>query len=688
MHTLKAPKNLPVPVASRLEHTSQHHGTSVTDPYFWLKDQNYPDVNDPQVMAYLEQENNYYNNVMHGKEALTDALFNEIKGRINDVETSVPWIDGAYEYHWAFTNGAQYRTWYRRAFGADRWQVIFDENKAAAGSDYFHLNSLEISPDGNLMAFSSDTSGGERYHIQVKDLTTGRLLADSVDETSGDIVWSASSDGFAFVRLSKEWRPYLVEHHRLGHNKTTPLYEEADTSFFVHIGCSSSRQYLIIRSANHTTAEVSALPTENFADALQCLGTRQTGHDYYVDHADAGFYIRSNKDHQNFGIYLAETTAAPWQTLTLGDRRTYIRAHKLFKNQMIIQESIDGLDHIRVCDLNGGADHHITFPEAACDAGLGHNSQYDQDFVRVTYSSMITPATVFDYDVIQRQLTTRKIQEIPSGYDKSCYKTERLMVPVRDGAEVPVSLVYSRNWRKNNSQPLHLYGYGAYGHGMAPSFSAPRISLLDRGFVYAIAHIRGGDELGRDWYEAGKLEKRTNSFNDFVDVARYLQKTGYAAPGGVSISGGSAGGELIGASVNQDPALFKACVLHVPFVDVLNTMLDVSLPLTPIEWPEWGNPVEDKQAFDLIASYCPYTNIKPQAYPPMMVTGGLNDPRVTYWEPAKWTAKMRHCKTNDTLLVMKINMGAGHGGKSGRFDRYREVAEEYTFLLMAFGLNN
>ena len=358
-----------------------------------------------------------------------------------------------------------------------------------------------------------------------------------------------------------------------------------------------------------------------------------------------------------------------------------------FDNFIVVEDRIDGLDQITLL-LADGSSKQIPMQEAVYEVGLGTNPEAGQDFVRLGFSSLLTPPTVMDVpvgeDSAPREPVIRKVQELPSGYNRDDYVSERVMITARDGAQVPVSIVYKNTWQKGEGAPLHLYGYGAYGLGMSPSFSAARLSLLDRGFAYAIAHIRGGDELGKGWYEAGKLKARTNTFNDFVDAAHALVLQGYAEAGEISISGGSAGGELMGAVVNQAPELFKGVVLHVPFVDVLNTMLDADLPLTPIEWPEWGNPIEDADAYAAIKAYCPYTNIEAKAYPPMFVTGGLNDPRVTYWEPAKWTARLRAMKTDDNLLIMKMNMGAGHGGKSGRFERYREVAEEYMFLLKCF----
>ena len=625
---------------------------------------------------------------MNEEKPLIDAVFEEIKGRQKEDDESVPWRDGAYDYRWAFQKGAEYRCWYRRPADVAAWVVLLDEVAEAEGAEFFRLGGLNVSPSGRYLAFSADRNGSERFTIQVRDTETGTLLADEIAETSGEIIWALDGSGFFYVEVSKEWRPYRVMFHALGGAQDRLVFEEKDTSFFVHIGQTSSRAYMIIRSADHVTAENRILDRRDVGGPLHLVSARRTGHDYSVDHGDEGLYLRSNRDHKNFCIYRAApdaTSEEAWHLVLAGDDHHYLTGMRAFKGLLAVEERVDGLDQVRLLGADG-SDKYISFPEPVYEAGLGNNADFAQSHIRLSYSSLVTPPTVFDYQFETGELVVRKEQEIPSGYDKGAYRSERLMVKARDGAMVPVSIVYHKNWQKGAGAPLHLYGYGAYGLGMSPGFSASRLSLLDRGFAYAIAHIRGGDELGYGWYEAGKLERRTNTFNDFVDVARHLEDAGYAGKGGISISGGSAGGKLMGAVLNQAPELFKAAVLHVPFVDVLNTMLDADLPLTPIEWPEWGNPIADKAAYDTIAAYCPYSNIAAKEYPPMLVTGGLNDPRVTYWEPAKWTARLRATKTDDNLLMMKINMGAGHGGKSGRFERFVEVAEEFVFLLMAFGL--
>ena len=698
---LAAPVAPTPPAADRRAHRVRVHDRDIEDPYFWLKDAGYPKVEDPDILDYLSRENAYYESVMGPERALTDRLFSEIKGRIKSDDESVPWREGPFEYRWAFTAGAQYRSWYRRpVVTGGSWTLILDEPALAAGHDFFRVGGVWPSPCGRFLAYTVDTSGGERFTVHIMDLESGEVTDSSVGNVSSEIVWSLDGTSFITVALTEEWRPYRVEAHALDTSgRAMPallLYREEDESFFVHIDASSSRDWLMVRAADHETSEVHLIPLDRLDVNPVCVAARQTDHDYTLDHglpaedgAGIDFVVRSNRICENFALYRLPSPALGkgvehWRCLRTGDNRRYIRGHQLFKSWLVVEERVDGLDQLIVWP-HAGTPEPIPFDEAAYEVSLDNNPEYDQPFVRIAYSSLITPPSVYDFSPLDGRLALRKEQEIPSGYDKTRYRSERLMVTARDGTPVPVSLVYRDDWRKGAAAPLHLYGYGAYGMGMSPAFSASRLSLLDRGFAYAIAHVRGGDELGYGWYKAGKRDRRQNTFNDFVDVARYLEGNGYAAPGGISISGGSAGGELMGAAVNQAPDLFRAAVLHVPFVDVLNTMLDADLPLTPIEWPEWGNPAASVGEYETIRAYCPYTNITAQDYPPMMVTGGLNDPRVTYWEPAKWTARLRHVKTDDHLLIMKINMGAGHAGKSGRYERLFETAEEYTFLLMAFG---
>ena len=687
-------KSLPLPpVAEQRSHAYTVHGITVEDPYHWLKDQSYPKVDDADVLAYLEAENAYFEAMMAPRKELTETIFAEIKARQKPDDANVPVKDGGYFYQWRFEAQGQYRIWSRwPAAGRDadegptaEAEVILDEPALAEGTDYFRLGALSVSNDGRLMAYSTDLTGAERFTLRVKALDTGELLGEIIENTSGSPVWSADDGSFFYTVVDENWRPYQVRRHVLGMpvEDDTIIYEEHDPGFFVGVSSTSSERYVVISSGDHVTAEVYLVPADAPASDPRLVAARRKEHDYTLDHQGDRFVIRTNDTHKNNRLATApddDPSEAAWETLLAGADERYITGIQAFADFLAVEERIDGLDQIRLID-RAGRSTHVEFPEAAYRVGIGANEEFESRTLRLGYESMVTPDTVFDYHVDAIDLRTRKVQEIPSGYDADGYVTERAMAPARDGVRVPVSIVYRKGTPKDGSAPLYLYGYGAYGSGMSPSFSTTRLSLLDRGFIYAIAHIRGGDELGYHWYEAGKLDRRTNTFNDFVDVARYLIAEGFAREGRIAIAGGSAGGELMGAVVNQAPELWGAVAAHVPFVDVLNTMLDTSLPLTPIEWPEWGNPIEDKAAFEYIRSYSPYDQLKAGRYPPILVTGGLNDPRVTYWEPAKYVAKLRTLKEDDNVLLLKTNMGAGHGGKSGRFDSLYEVAEEYTFMI-------
>lgn len=666
------------------------HGVTLKDDYAGLRDPGYPEVTDPKVLDYLKAENAYFEAVMAPHEALTEAIFKELKGRIKEDDSSVPAKDGAYFYQWRFDKGAQYRKWFRWPLGDQSGaRLILDEPALAEGHDYFNLRDLDLSPDDRLLAFTTDSDGSERFTVRIKGLEKDEVLDDSIANTSGVVAWADDSRTLFYVELNENLRPFRVKAHVLGTpvGEDRTVYEEADGSFFVAVGKTQSRRFVTIATGDHVTSEIRVLEAAEPSAPPRLVAERQAGHEYDLEHADDRFFIRTNDRHKNFRIVTApldDPGQDSWRELIAGSDRHYIQDLTCFKDFFVIEERLDGLDQVRVRDYDG-AEHSVAFPEASYAAGLGNVSEFEVDTIRLGYTSMVTPGTVYDYEVAVRRLTTLKVQEIPSGYDAGRYVTERLMAPGRDGTQVPISIVYRKDFKKDGRGRLHLYGYGAYGHGMSPGFSTSRLSLLDRGFAYAIAHVRGGDEMGYHWYEAGKLFERTNTFEDFAACAEYLTAEGYAAEGGISTSGGSAGGTLMGVMANDYPTYWRALVAQVPFVDVLNTMLDDSLPLTPIEWPEWGNPGTDEKAFAYIRAYSPYDNVVAQAYPPTMITAGLTDPRVTYWEPAKWAAKLRALKSDDNLLVLKTNMGAGHGGKSGRYDSLYEVAEEFTFILKAFG---
>ncbi|OHT19044.1 S9 family peptidase [Edaphosphingomonas haloaromaticamans] len=671
------------PAAARKPHSYTRHGRTVEDPYAWLKDPSYPTVNDPEILDYLKAENAYFEAQMAPQADLVETLFQEMKSRIKEDDAGVPQKDGDWLYWWAFQPGGQYRLWYRKPVAGGEARLLLDEPAEAEGKEYFRLQVLEVSPDGRLAAWSADDNGSERFTLRIRDLATGKDIETITAVANGAVVWSADSAAVAYTEVNDNWRTYRARLHRLGTDPAgdVTLYEEADEGFRVALGRTQDRQWIVLATGDHETSEVRLLPTADPAAVPLLVSPRQPKRQYSVDSAQGRLWILTNDDHVNFRLAEADPARpAEWTTVIAGSDRHYLRGVTSFAKHLVISERVDGLDQIRLRTY-GGHESRIPFPEASYTASLGSNPEYDPPAYRLAYTSMVTPNTVFDFDPVEGGLTTLKVQEIPSGYDPALYATERLMIEARDGTRVPVSVVYRRDFVKDGQGKLFLYAYGAYGFAYPPAFSTLRLSLLDRGFAVAIAHIRGGDDLGYRWYLDGKAEKRWNTFHDFVDAAKGLIAAGFTRAGRIAINGGSAGGELMGVVANTDPGLWGAVVADVPFVDVLNTMLDDSLPLTPGEWPEWGNPITDPAAFDLIRSYSPYDNVSAQPYPPMLITGGLNDPRVTYWEPAKWAARLRATKTDANVLLLKTNMGAGHGGKSGRFDSLREDAEAYAFIL-------
>ena len=683
--TMTKAKDLPPPPkAEQRPHSYQRHGFTVEDPYFWLKDQGYPKVDDADVLTYLKAENAYFEAAMKPHQPLIDTLFEEMKGRQKEDESSVPLRNGAYLYWWAFKPGAQYRTWYRRPAAGGAEQPILDEPAEAAGKEYFKLGAFAVSPDGRFAALLIDDRGSERFTLRIRDLASGEDFETVTEVGIGNPVWATGSEAVVFTEVNENWRSYRARLHRLGtpvaEDKT--LYEETeDIGFSVGVSRSQDRSLIFIGTGDNTTSEVRFVPAGDPEAPPTLIAPRLKDREYSADASHGRLWILSNDEHVNFRVAKADPARpGEWKTVIPGSDSVYLRGIAAFRDHLAVTERVEGLDQLILRSYDG-EEERIPFGEASYSAGFGSNPEYAPAAYRIGYSSMVTPATVYDYHPAERRLETLKVQEIPSGYDPDLYTTERLMLPSRDGKQVPVSIVYRKGFEKNREGKLFLYAYGAYGYAVPPSFSTGRLSLLDRGFAYAIAHIRGGDDLGYQWFLDGKLTQRTNTFNDFVDAARGLIAQGFTKPGNIAIQGGSAGGELMGAVANSDPDLWGAVVADVPFVDVLNTMQDESLPLTPGEWPEWGNPITDKAAFEYIRSYSPYDQVKAQAYPPLLITGGLNDPRVTYWEPAKWAAVLRDMKTDDNPLLLKINMGAGHGGKSGRWERLRETAEAYAFVL-------
>ena len=684
------PAQLPAPPrANQISHSYERHGRTVTDDYAWLKDAGYPQVTDEAVLSYLKEENAYFEAAMAPVRPLVDTLFAEMKGRMREDDSSVPRKDGEWLYWWAFQTGAQYRCWWRRrADGSGGDEVLLDEVSEAEGHDYFRLGALSVSPDGRLLAWTADASGAERFTLRIRDLATARDIETVSEIVNGGVVWGTGSDLVAYTEVNDNWRTFRARAHTLGSDAAgdPTLYEEtADIGFNVHLGRTHDRRWIIVGTNDHETSELRLLPADDLAAESLLVSPRQAKRQYSIDSAHGKLWILTNDDHVNFRLASADPAApGDWTTVIAGSASVYLRGVTSFARHLVVEERVDGLDQVRLRAYDGD-EHRVAFPEASYTAGLGTNPEFDTPDYRIGYASMVTPDTVYDYDPDAKTLAVRKVREVPSGYDAALYATERLMIPTRDGKNVPVSIVYRKGFEKTAHAPLYLYAYGAYGFAFPPGFSADRLSLLDRGWACAIAHIRGGDDLGYGWYLDGKAEARWNTFHDFSDAAKGLVEAGFASPGRIAIQGGSAGGELMGVVANTDPELWGAIVADVPFVDVLNTMQDESLPLTPGEWPEWGNPITDPAAFDLIASYSPYDNVAAQNYPPMLITGGLNDPRVTYWEPAKWAARLRSVKTDANPLLLKINMGAGHGGKSGRYEAITEKAEAYAFMIEALG---
>ncbi len=690
--TDKTPAPSVAPVADKRPHEMTLHGKTLSDPYHWLKDDSYPVVNDKDVLDYVKAENAYFDAAMKPHAALVETLFQEMKGRIKEADSSVPQKDGDWIYWVEYEEGAEYKKWYRKpAAGNGAAALILDEVAMAKDKEYFRLAELSISPNGKLMAYSFDDNGSERFELRIRNLETGEMLPDVIPGTLSSLVWTSGNDAILYGLANENWRTDNVRLHKLGTPITQDklLYKEPDIGFGVGIGKTAADNYIVIATGDNETSEVYLLPADNPEAPMQLVSARKKGREYSVDERDGTLYIHTNDEHPNFRVATASIkTPDAWKTLIPGSDHSYITGFSVFRDYFVIEAREDGLDQVDVrtydAPLTPG---RIRFPAATYVAGLGDNPEYHQDKLRLDYESMVTPDTVYDYDLASGKLETLKVQEIPSGYDATQYVTERVSLPSRDGKTmIPASLVYKKGTKLDGSAPMHLYAYGSYGYRVPPGFSTTRLSLVDRGMVYAIAHVRGGDDLGREWYLEGKTDQRKNTFNDFIDVAKGLIAKKYTSAGKISVEGRSAGGQVMGVIYNEAPELWGAVLAGVPFVDVINTMVDETLPLTPGEWPEWGNPITDKAAFDYMLSYSPYDNVTAKAYPPMLVSAGLNDPRVTYWEPAKWVAKLRATRTNDATLLLRTNMGAGHAGKSGRWGALREDAEEFAFVLTQLGV--
>lgn len=686
------------PIAPRHPSRRTLHGVTITDDYAWLKDANWqevlrkPSLLDPEIRTYLEAENAYAEEKLRPTQALQKTLVAEMRGRIKEDDSGVPMPDGPFAYLWKFREGGQHQQIGRTPRDGGEMRTILDGDALAKQSTYFKFGGTRHSPDHRLEAWSADLLGSEFYTLRIRRWDTGEDLPDILDETSGSVVWGRDGSFFFYVRVDENHRPLKVYRHRLGTAQADDVlvYEEKDVGWFTRIGESASGRFCIVSGGDHDTTEQWLLDLSSPDAEPRLIAPREKGVRYSVaDRGDELFILTNEGGAIDFRIAIAPLTAperANWRELVPHRPGTYILDIELFAGHLTRLERADALPSIVIRDLATGEEHAIAFDETAYALDMAGGYEFDTTTLRFVYSSMTTPSEVYDYDMATRQRTLRKRQVIPSGHDPAAYVTTRITAIAHDGAEVRVSILHRRDLVRDGSAPLLLYGYGSYGMAMPASFSANRLSLVDRGFVYAIAHIRGGSDQGWSWYLDGKREKKTNTFDDFVAAGRALIQARYTSAGRIVGHGGSAGGMLMGAVANRAPELFAGIVAEVPFVDVLATMLDETLPLTPPEWPEWGNPITDAAAFNYIRSYSPYDNVTAQHYPAILAMAGLTDPRVTYWEPAKWVARLRATMTGGGPVILHTNMGAGHGGASGRFSRLDEVAIGYAFALDTVGL--
>jgi oligopeptidase B len=693
----KTPVLLP-PIAPRRPHSFTHHGITASDDYAWLKDANWqevlrdPSVLDPDIRSYLEAENAYTESLLGHTEPLQTKLVAEMRGRIKEDDSSVPSPDGPFAYFRKFREGGQHEMYGRMPRDGGAEEIVLDGDELAKDHDYFRFGGSRHSSDHRLVAWSADIKGSEYFTIFVREWESGRDLGDAIEDTDGGVVWTTDCKSFFYVKLDDNHRPTQVWRHRLGTTQAddTLIYEEQDSGWFTHLHESTSGRFCVIAGGDHETSEQRLIDLANPDAPPRLVAAREEGVQYSLADRDDELFILTNADDAiDFKIVtapLASPERKNWRDLIPHRAGVYLLEHDLYAGHLVRLERANALASIIIRDLATNEEHAIAFDEAAYSLDTIGSYEFETTNLRFSYSSMTTPTEVYDYDMTQRTRVLRKRQEIPSGHNPMDYVTTRIMAEAGDGAEVPISLLHRRDFVRDGNAPLLLYGYGSYGAAIPASFNANRLSLVDRGFVYAIAHIRGGTDKGWGWYLDGKREKKTNTFDDFAACARALVEEKYTRAKRIVAHGGSAGGMLVGAVANRAGDLFTGIVAEVPFVDVLNTMLDDKLPLTPPEWPEWGNPLLSEKDFRTILSYSPYDNVAAKTYPAILAMGGLTDPRVTYWEPAKWIARLRATMTGGGPVLLRTNMGAGHGGASGRFNRLDEVAIVYAFALWAVGM--
>ncbi len=669
------------PRAEKVPKSLEIHGHKRIDEYYWLNERE-----NPKVIDYLNQENSFLKSELAHTEELQEELFLEMKSRIKEDDQSVPFELNDYWYYTRYEEGKEY-PYYCRKLGSLEAQeeIILDVNEMAEGQAFCNVKGISIHPNNQLMAFGVDFVGRRQYEIKIKSLQTSNILEDSIENTTGGSVWSQAEDQLFYTERDETLRSARVMRHELGTSSKDDVlvYEEEDETFDVSVGKSKSKKYLVISSHSTLSSEFQLLESSNPKGEWRIFQERERDHEYSIDHFEDAFFIITNWKAKNFRLMksgLGETSKEHWEEVLAHRDDVMIEDLEIFRDYMVLEERYKGISQMRVFNQKDKSEHYIQFPEEAYTAGTSVNLVFDTKILRLVYSSMTTPATVFDYDLDTRAFTLLKEQEVLGGFNKEDYRSERLNAIVRDGVEVPISLVYKKGFKVDGKSPLLLYAYGSYGHSLDPYFSSSRLSLLDRGFAFAIAHIRGGEEMGRDWYENGKLLKKKNTFNDFVDCAEFLLEQKYVKPNSLFAAGGSAGGLLMGAVMNMRPDLWAGVLAAVPFVDVVTTMLDESIPLTTGEYDEWGNP-NNKEYYDYIFSYSPYDQVKEMDYPNVLVTTGLHDSQVQYWEPAKWVARLRDKNTSKNQILLHTNMDTGHGGASGRFEYLKEIALEYAFLL-------
>ncbi|MEM7572091.1 MAG: S9 family peptidase [Bacteroidota bacterium] len=692
--------DLQAPVAETTPRELTMHGHTRTDNYFWMRltdDQKMsetPDEQTQKVLDYLNAENDYFSEMMGHTEDLQTELFEEMRGRIKEDDSSVPYRVRGYYYQTRYESGKEYPIYVRREGSLDaEEEIMLNVNEMADGYDYFRVAGTSVSLDNRYLAYGVDTLSRRIYDIYVKDLETGEMLSDVIPATTGGATWSADGQYlFYTVKEPVSLRSYRVMRHKIGTpaSEDVVVFEEEDETFSVFVYSTKSEQFLVMGSYQTLSTEYRILESDNPTGEFRIFQPRERGLEYSIAHYGDDFYVRCNLDARNFRLMKTPTSATTkdnWTEVVPNRDDVLLEGMDIFNDYLVLSEREAGITQLRIMPWEG-EEHYIDFPEDAYLAYTAANPEFETSTLRLGYQSMSTPGSVFEYDMGTKEMTLLKESPVLGGFNKEDYRTERVMATVRDGVEVPLSIVYHKNTPTDGSAPLLLYGYGSYGYSMEPSFSSARLSLLNRGFVYVIAHIRGGEEMGRHWYEDGKLMNKKNTFYDFIDAGKYLVENGYTSQDRLFAMGGSAGGLLMGAVVNMEPDLWAGVVAAVPFVDVISTMIDESIPLTTGEWDEWGNPITDKDAYEYMLSYSPYDQVEAVEYPPMLVTTGLHDSQVQYWEPAKWVAKMREMKTGNSPLLMHTNMEAGHGGASGRFQRLREVARDYSFLIDLAGLNS